>query len=120
MHIVPHALDEPRLIRGIHPICLGTRKSFFQKFRRKRLRRLRQHHALARHRTRYQRHVLRQAGALYFLDRVHRRDAQNRRFAPPRFFDHARDLLRRHEGPHRVVHQHDFRVVRHLAQRRSH
>jgi len=35
MHIVPHALDEPCFIRGIHSIRLRARKSLFQKFRGK-------------------------------------------------------------------------------------
>jgi len=86
----------------------------------KRLRRLRQHDALPRNRGGNQRDVFRQAGALHFLHRINRRDAQDGRAAGARLGDDALHLLARDERPHRVVHQHDFRFRRDLGQRAAH
>ena len=115
MHIVPQALDEPGFVGGVHAVRLRAGKGFFQKLRGEDLRRLREHQALARNRPGNQGHVLRQAGALHFFHRVHRGDAQNRGVAAARFLDDPRNLLDGDERPHGVVHQHNFRVVRHLA-----
>ena len=111
MHVAAEPLDKPGFVRSVDAIGLCACKRFLDKFCRKRLRRLRQHDALARDSPMIESDILRQARALHFLDGVHRGNAQNRGLATAGFFNHAGDLFARDERAHRVMDQDDLRIV---------
>ena len=47
MHVIAKAFDEPGFVGSVYAVGLGPRESFLEQLAGKRLRRLRQHDALA-------------------------------------------------------------------------
>ena len=117
VHVVSQTFDQAGFVGGRESVGRRARKGFAQQRGVEHLRRLRQHHALARNGGSNQRHVAGQAGALHFLDRIQRGNAQYGGASRARFGDHALDLLARHQRAHGVMHQNQLGVARRLGQR---
>ncbi len=114
--VVTEALDEAGFIGGVDAIGFGAGEGFFQELGRKSLGSLREDHAFARNGAGDERHIFREAGALYFFDGVHRGNAEDGGVAFAGFFDDAGDLLDGDKGADGVVDENDFGVGGDFAQ----
>jgi len=115
--VASYTLDEARFVRSRHSVLARARKGFEEQGGAEHLRSLRQDHAFARNRGRDEGDVVRQARALHFLHRVHRRNPKDGCVAGGCLRDYAFDLVECHERPDRVVHQNQVGFGRDFRER---
>jgi hypothetical protein len=102
-HLNPRALQQARFIRPREPIRLSLCKRSAQQAKQRALRSLRMHHTLPRNRRSHNRPIRR---LLHLLDRIHRRQPDNRRPMPLNRVNRPLNRRRIDQRSHRVMHQH--------------